>query len=140
MSILEALSDALNQAMRQHSAPPQSPQADATEPRAAQAQSSGSLSEILASAGLSGLAGVAERLSAGGLGDQVRSWLGSGANMPVTGEQVRSALGDEKVQHIARQLGIPADSILQILSHYLPGAVDEASPHGQVEEPRQSQR
>ncbi|MFZ1107731.1 MAG: YidB family protein [Rhodomicrobium sp.] len=136
MSFLEALSGALNQAMRQHGAA----QEGAGEPGADPLQNPSSLSQILAGAGLGGLASVVERLSGGGLAEEVRSWLGNGANLPVSVEQLRNALGDERVQQAARQLGVPADRVLEILSRYLPGAVDEASPRGHVEEPGQAER
>ncbi len=134
MNILDALSEALTQAMRQGSPSGQTaPQASPSS--GAPAQFPGSLSDILASTGFGSLAGIVERLSNGGLQEQVRSWLGNGANLPVSADQIRSALGDEQVQRIAQQLGIPIDRILQILSQYLPAAVDQASPNGKIEEP-----
>jgi uncharacterized protein YidB (DUF937 family) len=136
VSFLEALSGALNQAMRQRGAPQQGE----GEPGAEPGESPSSLSGILAGAGLGGLGGLVERLSGGGLADEVRSWLGNGANLPVNAEQLRSALGDERVQQVARQLGVPTDRVLDILSRYLPGAVDEASPHGRVEEQEPPER
>jgi uncharacterized protein YidB (DUF937 family) len=136
VSFLEALSGALSQAMQHHGAARQG----AGEPGEEPLQTPGSLSQILTGAGLGGLASIAERLSGGGLAEEVRSWLGNGANLPVSAEQLRNALGDEHVQQVARQLGVPTDRVLDILSQYLPGAVDEASPRGRVEEPGQAER
>jgi uncharacterized protein YidB (DUF937 family) len=79
-----------------------------------------------------------QRLQQGGLGEQVSSWLSSGANLPVSADELRAALGNEQVQRIAQQFGIPADRILQILSQHLPETVDKASPNGTIEEPAQS--
>ena len=82
-----------------------------------------------------GLQDLIERLNSGGLGEQVRSWLGNGANLPVSTDQVREALGDEHVQEIARQFGFSTDRVLDYLSDYLPEAVDKASPNGTIEPP-----
>lgn len=73
---------------------------------------------------------VVEQLNANGLGAKVNSWLGRGPNEPLTVDQVRDALGNQKVQEIARSLGIPADKLAEILARDLPQAVDKASPEG----------
>lgn len=73
---------------------------------------------------------VVEQLNANGLGAKVNSWLGRGPNEPLTVDQVRDALGNQKVQEIARSLGIPADKLAEILARDLPKTVDEASPDG----------
>ena len=88
------------------------------------------ISAVLAKTDLGGLSNVAARLQQGGLGEQVKSWLGSGANLPVTADQIRSALGSQQVQQIARQLGLPVDDALKLLTEHLPTAIDQASPTG----------
>jgi uncharacterized protein YidB (DUF937 family) len=40
----------------------------------------------------------------GGLGDVAGSWVGKGANLPVSGEQVINALGSDKIREIASNL------------------------------------
>jgi uncharacterized protein YidB (DUF937 family) len=132
MGIFDVLSGALGQALRQGGRPPE--QAGA----GGEASFPGAFSEILASSGFGSLSGLVQRLQQGGLGEQVSSWLGSGANLPVSADELRAALGNEQVQRIAQQFGIPADRILQILSQHLPETVDKASPNGAIEEPAQS--
>ena len=66
----------------------------------------------------------------GGLDEQVKSWLGPGANLPVTAEQLRAVLGNAQVQEFARQLGLPVDQALKTMAQYLPEIVDKASPNG----------
>jgi uncharacterized protein YidB (DUF937 family) len=73
-----------------------------------------------------------ERLAAAGLGREVRSWLGSGNNLPITTEQLRSALGDEQVEQVAREFGLPVDATLKVLADQVPNAVDQASRHGSL--------
>ena len=91
------------------------------------------VSALLSRTDLGSLQGIVTKLQAAGLNDQVRSWLGNGANLPITADQLRSALGNDQVQEIARQLGLPINEALQILSKHLPTAVDQASPNGTLE-------
>jgi uncharacterized protein YidB (DUF937 family) len=92
------------------------------------------VSAVLAKTDLGSLQGIVTKLQQGGLNDQVRSWLGNGANLPVTADQLRSALGNEQVQQIARQLGLPVDAALKLLAEHLPTAVDQASPNGTLQQ------
>jgi uncharacterized protein YidB (DUF937 family) len=89
------------------------------------------LSQVLANSG--GLQGVADKLRQAGLDKQVASWLSNGQNIPVTKEQLRAALNDKDLQQIARSMGVPVDQALDVLSKYLPDAVDQASPNGQIQ-------
>ncbi len=88
------------------------------------------ISTVLAKTNLGDLQGLATQLQRGGLGDQVRSWLGNGANLPVSPDQLRSALGSDKVAQLAQPLGVSPDAVLRLLSEHLPGVVDQASPDG----------
>jgi uncharacterized protein YidB (DUF937 family) len=88
------------------------------------------ISAVLAKTNLGDLGGLVNQLQAGGLGDQVQSWLGSGANLPVSPDQLRSALGSDQVKQLAAQFGVPIDDALKMLSQHLPDAVDKASPNG----------
>ncbi len=140
-SIFDALSSALSEAMRQQNPSPQPPQPQMRQPEPEQVQTGRptsappSFSDILASSGLGNLAGLVQQLSKGGLDQQVKSWLGNGQNMPVNSDQLRGALGDQPVQKIGQQVGIPAERILQILAQYLPAAIDQASPNGKLQDP-----
>lgn len=78
------------------------------------------------------LSGLVAKLQQGGLDAQVKSWLGPGANLPVTPDQLRNVLGDPQVQEIARHLGLPVDAALKLLSEHLPNVVDQASPNGRL--------
>lgn len=81
---------------------------------------------------LGGLNGIVAKLQQGGFGDQVASWLGNGANQPITTEQLRAALGNEQVRQIAGHLGLPVDQALDFLAKHLPTTVDQASPNGSL--------
>ena len=88
---------------------------------------------VLAKTNLGDLGGIVNQLQQGGLAMQVQSWLGNGANMPVSADQLRSALGSDQVKQIAQHLGLPIDQALAMLSQHLPGVVDKASPNGVLE-------
>ncbi len=88
------------------------------------------ISAALAKTNLGDLGGMVAKLQQGGLGDQVASWLGSGANLPVSAEQLRDALGNQQVRELAVHLGLPVDQALSVLSAHLPSLVDQASPNG----------
>jgi uncharacterized protein YidB (DUF937 family) len=91
------------------------------------------ISAVLAKTNLGDLQGLVNKLQQGGLNDQVQSWLGNDANLPVTVDQLRAALGNEQVQQIARELGLPIDGALKLLAEYLPTTVDQASPNGNIQ-------
>lgn len=91
------------------------------------------MSAVLAKTNLGDLGGVVSQLQQGGLGTQVSSWLGNGANLPVSPDQLKAALGNEQVQQIAQHLGLPVDKALSLLSQHLPDMVDKASPNGELQ-------
>jgi len=78
-----------------------------------------------------GLTGVVEKLKAGGFGDTVNSWIATGTkNLPITGDQIRAALGNEHVTALASRLGIDPAHAAEKLAAMLPDAVDAATPNG----------
>ncbi|HYM30699.1 MAG TPA: YidB family protein [Candidatus Cybelea sp.] len=91
------------------------------------------LSAALAKTNLGDLQGLANKLQQGGLKDQVQSWLGTGANQPVTSDQILAALGNEHVKQIADHFGVPIDGALKLLAENLPGIIDQASPSGKLQ-------
>jgi uncharacterized protein YidB (DUF937 family) len=98
-----------------------------------QAESAGlpvMINTILAQTQYHDLNGLVAALQKGGLGAQVQSWLGPGANLPITEEQLKAVLGNSQVQDFARHLGLPVDETLKALAQYLPDIVDKASPNG----------
>jgi uncharacterized protein YidB (DUF937 family) len=92
----------------------------------------GLISAMLAKTDLGDLQGIVSKLQSAGFGDQVKSWLGNDENLPITADQLRSALGNEQVQQMARQLDLPVDDALKFLAQHVPNAVDSASPDGSL--------
>jgi uncharacterized protein YidB (DUF937 family) len=88
------------------------------------------LSEVMGNGSDGGLSAIVAKLEQGGLGDQVKSWIGNGQNLPITADQLKQVLGNEQVQQLAARYGIPVDALLKVLAEQLPTAVDHASPQG----------
>lgn len=82
--------------------------------------------------GLGGLGGLLAQLQQGGLGDAAQSWVSTGENMPVSGDQLSAALGADRIGAIAQQVGIPAGDLSSQLAQYLPQVIDKMTPNGQV--------
>lgn len=76
---------------------------------------------------------VLDKLNESGYGAKVNSWLGNGTNQPLTPDELVSALGDKRIQQIARSVGVPADKLASYLAQHLPSTVDQMSPHGKLE-------
>jgi uncharacterized protein YidB (DUF937 family) len=88
------------------------------------------LSEVLGNGSQGGLNAVIAKLQQAGLGEQVRSWIGNGQNLPITAEQLQQALGSDTVKQLAARFNIPIDQLSKVLAQQLPAAVDHASPDG----------
>jgi uncharacterized protein YidB (DUF937 family) len=90
------------------------------------------LSEVLGSGSQGGLNAIIAKLQQAGLGDQVKSWIGNGQNLPITAEQLQQVLGSDTVKQLAARFNIPVDQLGKVLAQALPAAVDNASPGGKL--------
>lgn len=79
-----------------------------------------------------GLPGLISAFHQSGLGSAVSSWVGTGPNQEVSGEQVQSALGTSQVQEVASKLGVPTEVASGVIAQLLPGIIDHLTPNGQV--------
>jgi uncharacterized protein YidB (DUF937 family) len=79
-----------------------------------------------------GLQGLIEKLQASGLGDQAKSWVGTGENQPVSPDQIQGLLGGDKLRALAAQLGMNHQDAASGLAELLPKAVDRLTPGGQL--------
>jgi uncharacterized protein YidB (DUF937 family) len=90
------------------------------------------LSEVLGNGSQGGLNAIVAKLQQAGLGDQVKSWIGNGQNLPITAEQLQQVLGSDTVKQLAARFNIPVDQLAKVLAQQLPAAVDHASPDGKL--------
>jgi len=83
---------------------------------------------------MGGLSGLVDKFRQGGLGDMVSSWVGTGANEPVSADQISSVLGADKIQDIAANLGFSGSQVSDSLASILPQIIDKLTPEGSVPE------
>jgi uncharacterized protein YidB (DUF937 family) len=81
-----------------------------------------------------GLSGLVEKFTSAGLGQQAASWVSTGQNMPISADQLLSALGRDNVQSASQKLGIPGATALGGLAALLPTLIDQLTPKGQIEQ------
>ncbi|MBB4841989.1 uncharacterized protein YidB (DUF937 family) [Paucibacter oligotrophus] len=79
-----------------------------------------------------GLAGLLQQLQGSGLAEQVQSWISTGANLPVSGDQLSSALGSDVIGKLAAQAGVSQGEVGAQLAQWLPQIIDHLTPNGQV--------
>ncbi len=83
-----------------------------------------------------GLGALVGALTQGGLGNVASSWVGTGQNLPVSAEQLQSALGSGGggglLAQLAQQAGLSHGDTASGLSQILPGLVDKLTPDGQI--------
>jgi uncharacterized protein YidB (DUF937 family) len=82
--------------------------------------------------GQGGLGGLAAKFQQAGLGDAMGSWIGTGENHAVSGDQITSALGSDTISDIASKLGMSHGDAAGQLSQILPGLINHLTPNGQA--------
>ena len=80
----------------------------------------------------SGLSDLLGRLSSGGLGAQVQSWIDNDPNVRVSGRDIRRATGDVALERIAARAGVTRRQAAGGLATLLPPLVDQLSPNGEL--------
>ena len=79
-----------------------------------------------------GVDGLMSKPQSSGLTDQVGSWVDSGSNEAVSGDQIRDAIGDDEL----KQAGVDPDDSGG-LADALPDVIDKLTPDGKIPEPEQ---
>lgn len=79
-----------------------------------------------------GVQGVVNQFEQNGLGPTVRSWVGTGANAPVSPEDVHRTIGPDLLQQLAAKAGMSVPELTQKLAQVLPQAVDHLTPGGTI--------
>jgi uncharacterized protein YidB (DUF937 family) len=77
-----------------------------------------------------GVQGIVAQLEQQGLGNTVRSWVGTGANQPITADQIHQAFGSDTVKQLAAKIGMTPEDLASKLSQILPQAIDKLTPGG----------
>lgn len=79
-----------------------------------------------------GLGGLVEMLNKNGLAQQAASWVGTGDNLPVSADQISSALGSGPLADLASKFGIDPQQLSGSLAQYLPDVVNQLTPQGRL--------
>ena len=79
-----------------------------------------------------GVSGLLDKFRAAGLGHVADSWVGTGANQPISPQQLETVFGHNQVQDMSRQAGMQSGDFLSQLSQHLPRMVDGMTPDGRL--------
>lgn len=91
-----------------------------------------SIGSIINNPQTGGISGLVQTFKEKGLGDVVSSWVSTGKNLPISADQIKSALGHPQVQQIAQKLGISTEDASQHLAQFLPQVIDKLTPNGSL--------
>jgi len=81
---------------------------------------------------LGGLGGLLNKLEQGGLGNQTKSWVGTGQNQPVSPGQLSQALGPNIIKTLSQMTGVSEDQLTKQLSQGIPVIVNWMTPNGRL--------
>ncbi|MCF6202198.1 MAG: OmpA family protein [Methylococcaceae bacterium] len=79
-----------------------------------------------------GMSGFLDKLTSGGLGKIVTSWVGKGDSMAVNATQVEDALGSGVISSMASKLGLASGPVGMAIAHILPKVVNALTPDGVI--------
>ena len=99
---------------------------------AGQTASTGSQPTTDAGGVLGGLGGLLNKLEQGGLGDQTKSWVGTGQNQPVSPGQLGQALGPNIIKKLSQMTGLSEDQLTKQLSQGIPVIINMVTPNGRL--------
>jgi uncharacterized protein YidB (DUF937 family) len=75
---------------------------------------------------------VLAKFQQAGLGAEAQSWVGTGPNVGISGDQLENVLGSSAIGQLASQLGISNGQAGSALAQLLPEVINQLTPQGQV--------
>ena len=79
-----------------------------------------------------GLDGIISAFEKGGLAHITDSWVGTGENLPVSGDQLLQILGSDKIRQIASQLGMSQGDAADGLAQIFPDLINHITPNDEM--------
>jgi uncharacterized protein YidB (DUF937 family) len=79
-----------------------------------------------------GLKDLLDSFRQGGQQDKAESWVSKGPNKAIAPQELEQSLGEERIQWLMEQTGLPKDQLLAGLSGELPDAIDKLTPEGRL--------
>lgn len=92
-----------------------------------------SIFELINHQQVGGLESLVGKMTSGGLGNIVNSWVGTGKNETVNPGQIHEVLGSEVVGQVASKLGISQEAASEKIATFLPTIIDKLTPNGKIE-------
>jgi uncharacterized protein YidB (DUF937 family) len=81
-----------------------------------------------------GLGGLVEMFNNKGMSDLMSSWISTGENLPVSGNEIQKVLGNDLIRQFAQKLGSSNEEVSGGLASLLPDLIDKLTPNGQLPE------
>lgn len=79
-----------------------------------------------------GIAGLQQSFQRNGLGSVISSWIGTGANQPISPNQLENTLGRGSVDELARKTGVSSSLIPSVMAALLPTLIDKLTADGNI--------
>jgi uncharacterized protein YidB (DUF937 family) len=92
----------------------------------------GGLATIQKLFGGKGMQDIISHLSSNGLGQQVQSWIGRGANQSISATDIQRVVDPGTLRQTAQQQGMSPEELSRHVAQALPEVVDQATPDGQM--------
>ena len=80
--------------------------------------------------GGNGMQGIVSRMTDAGMGQQVQSWIGTGENESISGEQIKQVVDPAALQRMSEKTHMQPDQICDHVAQALPKLMDGATPQG----------
>ena len=87
-----------------------------------------------------GLNDLLEQFQQRGKSDVAQSWVGTGPNKEISPNDLSKVLGEDQIQMLVAQSGVPRDELIAGLSQQLPDLVDKLTPQGRVPTEQEASR
>jgi uncharacterized protein YidB (DUF937 family) len=67
-----------------------------------------------------------------GLAGSSDSWISTGQNLPISADQLQSALHSDALTQAAQRFGVDPNQLTSMMSQLLPHILDKMTPNGQA--------
>lgn len=79
-----------------------------------------------------GMGAVLDRFRQKGYGGQMQSWVGTSDNQPIDDDAIEQVVGQQDLQQMAQQLGVPEQEVRHAFAEVMPEMVNQLTPEGQL--------
>lgn len=95
--------------------------------------SSGLLQQLIGMLATPGaLSNITRGFQGAGLDNVLQSWVGTGKNLPISGDQVKQVLGSGNVADLGVRAGLNENDASNALAGMLPQVIDKLTPDGKL--------